>query len=40
MTNRQHLLCGTGVKKGAGAAAPRTRTPEPPPHALLFDADP
>ncbi|MEV8541146.1 hypothetical protein [Streptomyces sp. NPDC051572] len=36
MTNRQHLPNGTGVQKGAGAAAPRTHTSEPPPHALLL----
>ncbi|MER7638148.1 hypothetical protein [Streptomyces sp. NPDC126522] len=35
MTNRQHLPHGTGVQKGAGEAAPRTHTSEPPPHALL-----
>ncbi|WP_267885202.1 hypothetical protein [Streptomyces sp. NRRL F-525] len=39
MTNRQHLPHGTGVKQGAGAAASRTHTSEPPAHALLFEAE-
>ncbi|WP_405835592.1 hypothetical protein [Streptomyces sp. NBC_01518] len=39
MTNRQHHQHGTGVKQGAGAAASRTRTSEPPTHALLFEAE-